>query len=169
MARENEYLKVFQGSHVLGVGEKGTKKAHVSNLKPGTKYTDLKVAYDTTSDNSLSKEASEAVAVPEFTTKTPVVNVTGVSLDKTALSLDTGKTGQLKATVKPDNATNKGVNWASDNEGVATVDSNGKVTAVKAGTCNIKVGTKDGNKVAQCEVTVKAKPAPKPEEPAEGK
>lgn len=76
MARENEYLKVFQGSHVLGVGEKGTKKAHVSNLKPGTKYSDVKVAYDVDNSNSLSKQASEAVAVPEFSTKQTTTSTT---------------------------------------------------------------------------------------------
>lgn len=160
MARENEYLKAFQGKHVLAVGEKGTKKVSVKGLKPSTKYSDVQVAYDYDSSNSLSKRASEATAVPEFTTKTPVVNVTGVTLDKTTLSLDTGKKAQLVATVAPSNATNKAVTWSSDNTEVATVDGSGKVTTVKAGTANIKVTTKDGSKSASAKVTVTAKPAP---------
>lgn len=160
MARENEYLKVYQGNHVLAVGEKGTKKVSVKGLKPSTKYTDVKVAYDYDNSNSLSKRASEATSVPEFTTKTPVVNVTGVTLDKTTLSLDTGKKAQLVATVAPTNATNKAVTWVSDNTAVATVDGSGKVTTVKAGTANIKVTTKDGSKTASAKVTVTAKPAP---------
>lgn len=92
MARENEYLKVYQGNHVLGVGEKGTKKAHVSNLKPGTKYSDVKVAYDTTPDNNMSKEASEAVAVPEFTTKQTTTSTTTTTKKPTTTSTSTTTT-----------------------------------------------------------------------------
>lgn len=76
MARENEYLKVYQGNHVLAVGEKGTKKVSVKGLKPSTKYTDMKVAYDVDSSNSLSKQVSDAVAVPEFSTKQTTTTTT---------------------------------------------------------------------------------------------
>ena len=100
MARENEYLKVFQGQHVLGVGAKGTKKAHVSSLKPSTKYTDLKVAYDTTSDNSLSKEASEAVAVPEFSTKQTTTSTTTTTKKPEPTSTTT--TSTTTTTKKPE-------------------------------------------------------------------
>ena len=82
-------MKVFQGQHVLGVGEKGTKKAHVSNLKPGTKYSDVKVVYDTTPDNNMSKEASEAVAVPEFTTKQTTTSTTTTTKKPTTTSTTT--------------------------------------------------------------------------------
>lgn len=168
MARENEYLKAFQGQHVLAVGEKGTKKVSVKGLKPSTKYTDMKVAYDYDNSNSLSKRASEATSVPEFTTKTPVVNVTGVTLDKTTLSLDTGKKAQLVATVAPSNATNKAVTWSSSDTAVATVDGSGNVTGVKAGSATITVKTTDQGKTASAKVTVTAKPAPEPDPPTEG-
>ena len=79
--------------------------------------------------------------------------VTGVTLDKTSLSLTVGSTGTLKATVKPDGADN-GVTWSSSDKTVATVSSSGKVTAVKAGTAVITVKTKDGGKTAKCTVTV---------------
>ena len=83
-----------------------------------------------------------------------IVPVTGVSLDKTSLTLTTGKSGTLTATVAPANASNKAVSWASDNTSVATVDQNGKVTAVSAGTATITVTTVDGSKTATCTVTV---------------
>ena len=83
-----------------------------------------------------------------------IVPVTGVSLDKTSLTLTTGKSGTLTATVAPANASNKAVTWASDNTSVATVDQNGKVTAVSAGTATITVTTVDGSKTATCTVTV---------------
>ena len=165
MAREDEYLKAFQGKHVLAVGEKGTKKVSVKGLKPGTKYSDVRVVYDVDSSNSLSKQVSDAVAVPEFTTLP--INVTGVSLDKETLEVEEGATAQLKATVAPANATNKGIAWASDNNAVATI-KNGTVTGVKEGKANVAVHTNDGDKKAVAKIIVTAKPALAPEPPAEG-
>lgn len=81
------------------------------------------------------------------------VPVTDVSLDKDTLSLYTGDTASLTATVEPDNATNQNVTWSSDNADVATVD-NGTVTAVGAGEATITVTTEDGSKTATCTVTV---------------
>ena len=83
--------------------------------------------------------------------------VTGVSLDKTTLSLITGDSETLTATVTPDDAGNKNVTWSSSNESVATVDNAGKVTAVAAGTTTITVTTEDGGKTATCNITVEAK------------
>ena len=60
------------------------------------------------------------------------VGVSGVSLNKTSLNLLEGGSETLTATVAPDNATNKSVSWKSSDNGVATVDNSGKVTAVKA-------------------------------------
>ena len=81
------------------------------------------------------------------------VAVTRVSLDKTSLDLIEGGTETLTATVSPDNATNKKVSWKSSDTAVATVDDNGKVTAVKAGSATITV-TADGDKTATCSVKV---------------
>ena len=84
------------------------------------------------------------------------VNVTGVTLNKNKMNLEVGKTEQLKATITPSNATNKTVTWSSSNSKIAKVE-NGKVTAVKEGTCTITVETKDGGKKATCKVTVSKK------------
>lgn len=86
------------------------------------------------------------------------IAVTGVSLDKSEISIAVGKTETLTATVAPNNATNKSVSWSSDDEAVATVDG-GIVTAVAEGTANITVTTTDGGKTATCEVTVTPAPA----------
>lgn len=82
------------------------------------------------------------------------VRVTKVSLNKTELKLKEGATETLIATVTPDNADDKTVTWNSDHPEVATVDANGKVTAVRAGSCTITVKTNDGGKTATCEVIV---------------
>jgi len=80
--------------------------------------------------------------------------VTGVTLNKTALALDSGASETLIASVQPDTAANKAVTWDSDDDKVATVDGNGKVTAVAAGTATITVTTDDGGFKDTCTVTV---------------
>jgi len=81
------------------------------------------------------------------------VSVTGVSLNKTSLSLAVDGSESLIATVAPTNATNKNVTWKSSDTTKATV-ANGTVTAVAAGTATITVTTADGNITATCSVTV---------------
>ena len=89
-----------------------------------------------------------------YATVTPVL---GVTLDNQTMSLTAGSTGTLTATIEPADAENKSLTWTSDNEAVATVDENGKVTAVAEGTARITVKTVDGEKTAVCVVTVTAK------------
>lgn len=91
-----------------------------------------------------------------LTVKVPTVAVTGVTLNKSTLELIAGDTESLTATVAPSDATTKDVTWESNNTAAATVDANGKVTAVGAGEATITVKTKDGEKTAICTVTVKA-------------
>lgn len=86
----------------------------------------------------------------------PDVDVTGVSLDKSELTLAVKGTYTLKATVAPSDASNKNVTWKSSNDKIVTVDKDGKVTAVAIGKATITVATEDGNKTATCVVTVDA-------------
>ncbi len=86
---------------------------------------------------------------------TPVVKV---SLNKASLSLATGKSATLKATVVKKTASNKKVIWTSSDSKIATVNSSGIVKAVKPGTVTITATAADGSgKKASCKVTV-AKP-----------
>ena len=85
------------------------------------------------------------------TVQDPEVAVDHVELSANTLSLKTGETGQLTATVSPANATHKEVTWTSMNDAVATVE-NGTVTAVSAGSAVIKATA--GGKTAECTVTV---------------
>ena len=82
---------------------------------------------------------------------------TGVTLNKSSLSLAVGGTASLTATVIPDGATNKTLTWKSSKPAVATV-SNGTVTAVAEGTATITVSTANG-KSATCTVTVEKAPS----------
>ena len=98
----------------------------------------------TTTDGSFAATCAVTVTQP----------VTGVTLDKKTLSLFTGDSATLTATVAPENATDKTVTWVSSNPAIVTVDGSGHVKAVAAGTANITVTTTDGNKTAACAVTV---------------
>lgn len=91
----------------------------------------IKAGTATVTATAEGKSGKSAVTV-----KTKVVNVTEVSLDRTELTLTEGSSETLTATVKPDNATNKKVTWKSDKTDIASVDGNGKVTALKAGEAN---------------------------------
>ena len=80
------------------------------------------------------------------------VYTTGITLDQTSLSMTIGgEDVTLTATVTPDNATDKTVSWTSSDPAVASVDANGKVHAVGAGTAIITATTSGGQ---TCDVTV---------------
>lgn len=80
-----------------------------------------------------------------------VIPVTGISLNKTSTTIGRGETETLTATVEPD-GTGSTVKWTSSNPSVASVDQDGKVKAVSAGTATITAAA--GGKSAACEVTV---------------
>ena len=87
-------------------------------------------------------------------TATVVVAVRGVTLNRSTLALRRNATSTLNATVAPSNAATKNVTWTSSNTTIATVGSNGVVTARRAGSCVITVRTTDGGFTATCAVTV---------------
>lgn len=94
---------------------------------------------------------------------TVTTKVEQIALSKTEGVLTVGNSVTITATITPDNATNATVNWTSSDEKVATVDSNGKVTAVAAGNATIKATSEsDGDVSADYALTVNkaaAKPA----------
>ncbi len=84
-----------------------------------------------------------------------VRQVTGITLNKSVLTIVANNTKRLKATVKPSNATYKSVKWTSSNKAVAAVDSRGNVTGLTIGTCTVKATANDSsNKSAICYVNV---------------
>lgn len=101
-------------------------------------------------DNTIKQTA--LVEVIEAT-----MPVTGVSLDRTTLVLDAGRTDVLLATVLPVNATDRTVYWTSTSPSIATV-SNGLVTGIAEGVATITVTTQDGSFTQSCNVTINAAP-----------
>jgi|GEM_PF-3323999 len=108
-----------------------------------------------TSGNVYSVDNIQANGTIQVTFKdVPSVWVTSVSLNKSAITLKIGDTETLVAIVDPSTATNKAISWTSSNNDIATVEADGKVTAVAAGAATITATTEDGGFTADCEVTV---------------
>ena len=107
---------------------------------------------------TITAKAGDKTATCTVTVSKKVIPVTSVTLNKTSLALTEQETFQLSATVSPDNATDKTVTWSSSNTAVATVSSNGLVTAVQEGSATITA--KAGDKTATCTVTVSKKVIP---------
>lgn len=87
---------------------------------------------------------------------TVVRPVTNVKLNAHTISWNVGKKAHFRPTVTPTTASNIGVKYTSSNRRVATVDSNGLLTAVGKGTCTVTCTAADGSgKKDTCKVTVK--------------
>ena len=103
---------------------------------------------------SVDKDGLKSPGAPVKLSFTAYFPVTAVTLDSNSLSLVTGDSTNLTATVLPAYATNKLVTWTSSAPTIATVGVTGLVTAVAPGTAVITVTTQDGNKAATCTLTV---------------
>lgn len=117
-------------------------RGRIQALAPG------KAVITVTSDDGGKK------ATCDVTVTAKVIPVASVSLNSSSLALRAGEQETLKATVLPEDATNKNVTWFSSNESIASVSSTGTVFALTAGTSVICVRTEDGNHEAQCQVVV---------------
>ena len=104
-----------------------------------------------TTNNGLTAKCEVIVYDPIILAKT-------ITLDKTNLELESGKSSKLTAIILPENTTDKNLTWASNNEEIATVDKNGLVTAKMTGKATITVSTSNGV-TATCEITVPVVPA----------
>lgn len=118
----------------------------------GANASALTTAY---ADNcfTASLSALGPVALINVKEATGGTEVTSVTLNRDTLNLEVGETGKLSATVWPDSAADKSITWSSSNTDVASVISNGTVTAKKAGTAVITATAVNG-KNASCTVTV---------------
>ena len=136
---------------------------------------DIKIVWTTSDDNIVTvDQMGNVVAVSEgeaeVTVHCPTYNkkdvckvtvhakyipVEKITLDKTVLDIVEGQTAVLTAIVAPDNATDKTLEWLSDNPSVATVD-NGTVTAKSVGTATITVTIQDSKPTSKSIQDIKA-------------
>lgn len=101
-----------------------------------------------TAKTSNGKSVTCIVTVPDAAD----IAVESVSLDKSTASIEIGGSVKLNATINPNNAKDKNIEWTSSDDSVATVKA-GTVTAVKAGSATITAKTANG-KSATCKITV---------------
>lgn len=151
-------LNLYSNGEIIKSVDKnneGKTSITIDGLEPNTSYEQGTYQVSYSKDGNESKK----VDVPAF--KTLPVGVQSVTLDVEDLSLDIGQTHQLTATVSPSNATDKSVSYSSNSTDIATVTSEGLIEAKSNGTAKITVKTKDGNKTAIVNVTVK-EPIPDP-------
>src|SRR5574344_749432 len=100
--------------------------------------------------------AGAAVFYAKWIDTGSTVAVTGITINKSAVSLTVGNSVTLSATVSPSNATNTAVTWTSSNTAAASVTSSGILTGITAGSASITATTSDGGYTAPCAVTVTA-------------
>ena len=108
---------------------------------------------------TVTTDEGGKTATCEVMVSRKLISVTEIKLDVTSAEMIEGDELQLNVTIIPDNATNKNVTWTTSNSSVASV-SEGKVTALKPGPATIVATTKDGGKIATCEVAVSSKVNP---------
>lgn len=136
----------LQGENVLFRSCEGLSQTVFDKIK-GTDYNYIDPSYEAVQNNG----AWDIVLKP-IDIHVTAVSLSGFPEDNT---ISTGTSVTLTATVTPADATNKNLIWKSSNNAVATVDQNGKVTGVAAGTATITAISVDGSKKASYTITVK--------------
>ncbi|MDO4796496.1 MAG: Ig-like domain-containing protein [Coriobacteriales bacterium] len=123
----------------------------------------VKAGADEKNDVDVTGKAYESWDKSKWVQTTAIVAVTGVTVDPATVSIAVGDSKELKAIVTPDDAADKTVTWKSDDDDVAKVDANGKVTAVAVGRAYITATANDGSgKSGKCVVSVTPPPVTAP-------
>ena len=148
----NYYYKLSSAeekeSSYIAMNQNETKdEAIATGLVEGIEY-DVKIVVTKEGFETQERKIKNIIA-------RDVIFVTEITLNKSNTTIGLGKTTQLIATITPENATIKDLDWESNNEAVATVDANGKITTKEVGTASITAKAKDGSeKQATCIVKV---------------
>ena len=117
----------------------------------GTDYHAYILAEDVIAGNSTDYASTPVeIIIPDIN-----VPVSGVTISPKETELKPGASKTLNHTIAPNNATNKNVTWSTSKPSVATVDNDGKVTAVDEGEAIITVRTVDGDFTDTCRVIVR--------------
>jgi len=119
-----------------------TPKGEITGKKVGISYITI-TAPGTTLNIIMSVSVSDKIPL------------TSISLPQN-IAINELSTYTLTPTYTPSNATDKKITWKSSDETIATVSSNGLVTAKKPGTVEIRVISNDNGHVASTKITVKA-------------
>lgn len=136
---------------------KTSQKVEIPITKDGTIILNT-VSNDYSVDSDGDGVVDDSGSLTENESDTYVA-VTGISLECTERQMKVGEKCTLGARILPDNATFSTIQWTSSDSSVASVNGNGAVTAISAGTATITATTADGGYTATCTVTVRPLPA----------
>lgn len=136
---------------------KTAQKVEIPITKDGTIILNT-VSNDYSVDSDGDGVVDDSGSLTENESDTYVA-VTGISLECTERQMKVGEKCTLGARILPDNATFSTIQWTSSDSSVASVNGNGAVTAISAGTATITATTADGGYTATCTVTVRPLPA----------
>lgn len=135
--------------------EKGRQQitTDISKFKTNNGVYKIKIIANE-NDASYSQSSTQTVTF-RLSNETVIVNPTSIKLNKKSITIETieNKTAKLKVLFEPAIVTNKTIKWTTSNKNIATVDNDGKITAVKPGTVTITATTTNGKK-ATCTVKV---------------
>lgn len=142
-AEEKDMLWESKDETIISVNEFGVIKALAIGK---TKVT-------ATSSNGI-------IGSCEITVKKKTINVSSISLDVNKIEIDINQEQVLNANVLPYNADNKEIVWSCSDDKVLSINQTGLIIGLTEGNATVTVTTKDGNKTASCDVTVKQMEAP---------
>ena len=145
---DNTGIAQISGNSTVNIAQGGIGQFTVTGLAAGT--VDITIQ----NENSYGSQYTRKGIIHLTVNEALDVPVTGISLNKSTLSLSTGESATLTATLTPANSSHKTVTWSSSDPSVATV-SNGVVTALSAGSATITAASVDGPS-DNCSVTVTA-------------
>lgn len=152
----NAQLQMSTQSGATSTKNNATKSQASSNSKPSTSASGTNTSG--IKDNSYeNNKITQEILKEQDTSHRKVAELT---VDKTSVSLEEGKSIGIKTSVRPNDAANKTLKWTSSNSSIATA-SNGTIKALKPGSCTITVSTTDGGGISKTiGVTVTKKPEP---------
>lgn len=159
----------YEGDVPVGAPEVPAKESYAANVSVGVKAVPSLEGYTftgwytddvTVEGNGFTMPEKDVLLKGKWEKlDIPVDNIT---VNKTEIELEPGKTDKITVTVTPDNATDKSVTYTSSNPGVVKVDENGNLEAVNEGEAIITVTSNDNpSESVTIKVTVKA---PEPEQ-----
>lgn len=150
------WLKLYNGNNEAYSGGAGTITLRIEIEQNYTGQRREATITIRSGNNTFTVTVVQEGTKQDGSENEPPIQVTKITLDKTALSLEAGGKATLTATVEPIDATIKSVVWSSSDPAVVEVDpATGEMTAIAAGTATVTATSSSNKEVsASCTVTV---------------
>tara|TARA_R110002051_G_scaffold55112_2_gene102924 strand:+ start:17403 stop:20720 length:3318 start_codon:yes stop_codon:yes gene_type:complete len=133
---------------------------HSSNVNIASVSIDGVVTANSEGVSTISVITNDGqfTATSTISVERALISVNGISLSEETLNMTEGESKVITATVTPQNADNKTINWSSNNSAIIAVDANGRLTANSTGDAIVTATTVDGNFTASVFISVNAAP-----------